>query len=113
MKLKNGKIKLNEKRSSIRALYEGGELALNAFKSVIFPIKATKGKRRPSNSAPVGRVAKFSDHSNSKILSTKQMLQRLSIALSQVKAGSTSENLLNEITQIICSLYREKGVTKK
>ena len=41
------------------------------------------------------------------------MLQRLSIALAQVKAGSTSENLLNEIKQIIYSLYREKEVTKK
>ena len=31
------------------------------------------------------------------------MLQRLGLA--QVKAGNTSENLLNEIRQIICSLY--------
>ena len=36
------------------------------------------------------------------------MLQRLQIALAQVKAGNTSENLLNEIRQIIYSLYREK-----
>ena len=41
------------------------------------------------------------------------MLQRLSIALAQVKASNTSENLLNEITQIIYSLYREKEITKK
>ena len=34
------------------------------------------------------------------------MLQRLPIALAQVKAGNTSENLLNEIRQIIYSLYR-------
>ena len=33
----------------------------------------------------------------SKILTLKQMLQRLPIALAQVKAGNTSENLLNEI----------------
>ena len=33
------------------------------------------------------------------------MLQRLPIAPAQVKAGNTSENLLNEIKQIICSLY--------
>ena len=38
------------------------------------------------------------------------MLQRLPIALSQVKTGNTSENLLNEI---IYSLYREKEITKK
>ena len=33
------------------------------------------------------------------------MLQRLPIALAQVKAGNTS---VNEIRQIIYSLYREK-----
>ena len=48
-----------------------------------------------------------------KILTPKQMLQRLPITLTQVKAGNTSENLLNEIRQIIYSLYREKEVTKK
>ena len=36
------------------------------------------------------------------------MLQRLPIALRQVNAGNTSENLLNEIRQIIYSLYRAK-----
>ena len=48
-----------------------------------------------------------------KILTPKQMLQRLPIALAQVKAGNTSENLLNEIRQIIYSLYRAKEITKK
>ena len=41
------------------------------------------------------------------------MLQRLPIALSQVKAGSTSENVLNEIRQIIYSLYQQKEINKK
>ena len=41
------------------------------------------------------------------------MLQRLPIALAQVKAGNTSENLVNEFKQIIYSLYQEKEVTKK
>ena len=41
------------------------------------------------------------------------MLQRLLIALAQVKSGNTSENLLNEMKQIINSLYREKEITKK
>ena len=41
------------------------------------------------------------------------MLQRLPIALAQIKAGNISENLLNEIRQIIYSLYREKEVAKK
>ena len=34
------------------------------------------------------------------------MLQRLPIALAQVKVGNSSENLLNQIRQIIYSLYR-------
>ena len=48
-----------------------------------------------------------------KILTPKQMLQRLLIALAQVKPGNTSENLLNEIREIIYSLYRAKEITKK
>ena len=41
------------------------------------------------------------------------MFQRLAIALAQVKAGNTSENLLNEIRQTIYSLSRAKEITKK
>ena len=41
------------------------------------------------------------------------MLQRLPIALAQVKAGNTSESLLNEIRQIVYSLYPPKEITKK
>ena len=41
-----------------------------------------------------------------KILTPKQMLQRLPIALAQVKAGNNSESLLNQIRQIVCSLYQ-------
>ena len=40
-----------------------------------------------------------------KILTPKQLLQKLPIALAQVKAGNNSENLLNEIRQIIYSKY--------
>ena len=48
-----------------------------------------------------------------KILTPNQMLKRLPIALAQVKAGNNSESLLNEIRQIIYSLYRSKEITKK
>ena len=41
------------------------------------------------------------------------MLQRLPIAFEQVKAGSNSENLLNERRQIVYSLYQLKEITKK
>ena len=58
-------------------------------------------------------LAKVSDHSNIKILSPKQMLQGLPIALGQVKAGNMSENLLNGIRQIVYSFYQAKEITKK
>ena len=48
-----------------------------------------------------------------KILTPKQLLQRLQIALSQVKTGNNSECLLNEIRQIVYSLYQSKQITKK
>ena len=47
-----------------------------------------------------------------KILTLKQMLERLPIAFAQVKAGNTSENLLMEIFQIIYYLYQAKEITK-
>ena len=48
-----------------------------------------------------------------KILTPKQMLQRLPITLAQVKAGDNSESLLNETRQIVYSLYQSKEITKK
>ena len=61
---------------------------------------------------PEARV-KASKGTGLKILSPKQMLQRLPIALAQVKAGNNSESLLNEIRQIVYSLYQSKQITKK
>ena len=48
-----------------------------------------------------------------KILTPKQMLQRLPIALAQVNSGDNSENLLNEIRQIFHSVYQSKEITIK
>ena len=77
---KEGKDKKRDIYESAYALYEGRKLALNKFKSRIFPIKATQDKKT----------------------------QRLPKAAAQGKAGSTSENLLNEIRQIKYFLYRAK-----
>ena len=76
------------------------EMVLNGFKSKIFLTKST------------GTGLFNTDNSKLKILTPKQMLQRLPIALAQVKAGNNSENLLNEIPQIIYSLYQAKENTK-
>ena len=75
-------------------------MVLNGFKSKIFLTKST------------GTGLFNTDNSKLKILTPKQMLQRLPIVLAQVKAGSNSENLLNEILQIINSLYQAKEITK-
>ena len=41
------------------------------------------------------------------------MLQRLPIAPAQIKTGNNSKNLLNEIRQIVYSLYQSKEIIKK
>ena len=71
-------------------------MALNGFKSKIFLTKST------------GTGILNTDNSKLKMLMPKQMLQRLRIALAQVKVGNNSENLLNEIRQIVYSLYQSK-----
>ena len=48
-----------------------------------------------------------------KILTLKQVLQRLLIVLAQAKAGNNSDSLLNEISQLVYSLYQSKEITKK
>ena len=76
-------------------------MVLNGFKSKIFLTKST------------GTGIVNIDDSKLKILTPKQILQRLPTALAQVKAGNNSENLLNEIHQIIYSFYQSKEITKK
>ena len=48
-----------------------------------------------------------------KILTPKQMLQILPIAVAQVEAGNNLESLLNEIRQIVYSMYQSKEITNK
>ena len=59
------------------------------------------------------KLAREQEGTGLKILTPNQMLKRLSIALAQIKAGNNSESLLNEIRQIVYSLYRSKEITKK
>ena len=77
------------------------EVVLNGFKSKIFLTEST------------GTGILNTDNSKLKILMSKEMLQQLPIALAQVIAGNNSENLLNEIRQIIYSLYQAKEIPKK
>ena len=47
-----------------------------------------------------------------KILTNKQMLNRLPILLAQIQAGNNSKSLKNELRQMLYSLYRSKVLTK-
>ena len=82
--------------NSARALLKGREMVFKVFESGTFlkPEELRKG-------------------TGIKILTPNQMLQRLPIALAQIKAGNNSESLLNEIRQIVHSLYHSKEITKK
>ena len=59
------------------------------------------------------KLAKKQEGTRLKILTPNQMLKRLPIALAQAKAGNNSDSSLNEIRQIVNSLYRSKEITKK
>ena len=48
-----------------------------------------------------------------KILTPDQVFSRLPITLAQLKAGNNSQNLTNEIRQLLYSLYRSKKLTKQ
>ena len=85
----------------IYQLKKGREKILDDFENKIF---LTKFK---------GASILNLDHSRLKVLTPKQMFQRLPIALAQVKAGSNSGSLLNEIRQIVYYLYQSKQTTKK
>ena len=81
--------------------FEGREILPDGFDSKIFLIKFE------------GSGLLNTDQSKLKILTPKQLLQRLPTVLTQVKVDSSSENLLNEIRQIVYSLYQSKEITKK
>ena len=93
-----------EKEIVLKNLYnffEAREILLDGFDSKIFLIKSE------------GASFLNFDRSKLKTLTPKQMLQRIPISLAQVKAGNNPESLLNEMRQIIYSLYQSKQITKK
>ena len=100
--LKKGRYKSKEQKSTlenIKFLYESRKAVIKLFDEY------------SSTASEIKHKGKYGE--GIKILTPKKMLQRLPIALAQVKSGSTSENLLNKIRQITYSLYREKEITKK
>ena len=93
---------------SVLALVKGRELMYNAFRSGIFHRLEKSQEGEGAN-----EISKVNASERLKILTPNQMLKRLLIALAQVKAGNNSESLLNEIRQIVYSLYRSKEITEK
>ena len=93
---------------NLYAPFDDRERVLDVFESKILPIKI-----EGTNFSDLPSQDKVSEHSNLRILSPKKMLPKLQIALTQLKPGNTSENLLNEIRQIIYFLYEAKAITKK
>ena len=78
-----------------------------------------KGQKRFSDdydsngwSSGSGNVVTKANCASLKILTDKQMFNRLPILLAQIQAGNNSIKLKNEIRQILYSLYRSKLLTK-
>ena len=65
-------------------------MVTNSFKCGNFPLQLAEGTGNPGLSAC---VTNFSDRFSLKILTPKEVLQRLPIALAQLKAGNISKNL--------------------
>ena len=96
-------LKQKEVINNLKIFYKSREEVINFFNDYVEMLSDANYNAKQNETMRKGL----------KILIPKQMLQRLPIALVQVKAGNNSENLLNEIRQIIYSLYQSKEITKK
>ena len=103
----------NDTLKSVSVDFDGRDLVFNGFKSAIFPIRPTEGIGLPGILNRVVRVFDREDCSHLKVLIPKQMLQRLTMAHTQVRAGNTSEKLINEISQNIYSVHQTKEIIEK
>ena len=89
--------------NNLEKFYNSREEVINFFRDYIEMLSDAKYDAKQNETKGKGL----------KILTPKQMFQRLPIALAQVKAGNNSESLLNEIRQIIFSWYQSREITKK
>ena len=103
--MKSGKKTIEQKQTinNLKKFYKSREEVINFFREYIEILSDANYDAKQNETEGKGL----------KILTPKQMLQRLPIALAQVKAGYNSESLLNEIKQIVYSLYQSKQITKK
>ena len=96
-------IKQKETINNLEKFYNSREEVINFFRDYIEMLSDANYDSKQNETKGKGL----------KILTPKQMLQRLPIALAQVKAGNNLESLLNEIRQIVYSLYQPKQITKR
>ena len=103
--IKIGKKTIEQKETinNLEKFYKSREEVINFFRDYIEMLSDANYDSKQNETKGKGL----------KILTPKQMLQRLPIALAQVKAGNNSESLLNEIRQIVYYLYQLKQITKK
>ena len=100
--ISKGRFKSEEQESAlgnIKLLFESRQTVIKLFNKYSSIVSEAKYKTKYAEGL--------------KILTPKQMLQILPIALAQVKSSKISENLLNEIGHIIYSLYWAKEIAKK
>ena len=88
-----------ETRTNIENLYNARKAAIDFLNEFTSRVSETRHKAK--------------QRTGLKILTPKQILQRFPIALAQIKADNNSESLLNEIRQIVYSLYQSKETTNK
>ena len=99
--------------NSVTGLLRGREAVLTAFKSGIYQVSKKSQEGKGANEMSRMNASEGANEGERiQILTPNQMLKRLPIGLAQVKTGNNSESLLNEIIQIVYSLYRSKEVTK-
>ena len=98
--------------NSAMALLKEREMVFKAFESGIF-LKPEELKQSEQSSDSNIPIFTPKEETGLKILTPKQMTQRLPTALAQVNAGNNSESLLNEIRKIVYSLYKSKDIVKK
>ena len=99
--------------NSVTGLLRGREAVLTAFKIGIYQVSKKSQEGKGANEMSRMNASEGANEGERiQILTPNQMLKRLPIGLAQVKTGNNSESLLNEIIQIVYSLYRSKEVTK-
>ena len=89
--------------NNLEKFYNSREEVINIFRDYIEMLSNANYDAKQNETSGTGL----------KVLTPKQVLQRLPIALAQVKAGNNSESLLNEIRRIVYSFYQSKQITKK